>query len=164
MKYLIFLLLFSLTIVSCGSNKEINSDNNIELSSDDVTDMQQIEELDSLSEENFICNIEVIHYEIQAASDEGDVEEDIHIIVSLRPLKGQLKNNWRIKTIQVEGKGYKKFDDYSLKSKGKIIYRNIVRNISPETNSRVAVIIKFENDRGQLLVFNIQDIQIYMIK
>lgn len=150
----IVLIFCSVLITGCSNTKNVMNEKNTE----------ETMEQNSLSEKDFKCNIEIIDNAMPIISSDAESKKYMYAIVSLRPKSGKLQNNWRIKSFKVEDESYEKFDDHMLKGKDLAIYRNNVREIYKDLVAPVSIEIQFENDKGEILEYEINDLRIQVVE
>ncbi len=109
----------------------------------------------------YVCNVEIIDNAMPTMSSEPN--NSMYSIVTLKTPSENLKENWIISRFEFEGDTYNKFDDGAFAGKDQPVYRNVVRGISAVSSSAVLVKVQFKSDAGDLLDFELSDVNIQVV-
>lgn len=109
----------------------------------------------------YVCNVEIINNAMPTMSTEHN--NSLYSIVTLNTPSENLKENWIISRFEFEGDTYNQFDVAAFAGKDQPVYRNVVRGIRVVSESPVLVKIQFESDAGDVLDFELSDVNIQVV-
>src|SRR5690554_260521 len=143
-----YILSISVFLFSCSSSQDTFKE-----TSKHVESMEN-KSLDEYAKE-FVCNVELI--DNQMPSKAGN--DYYYAIVSLRSGEEKSQNNWRIVRFEVNGEVFNEFDDFALKGNVQAIYKNNFRKITKDLEAPFTIKIQFENENGEKIEYELNDVQ-----
>ena len=145
----ILYLILPVLMLACSSSKELKPPKEKNSNPEEAIEIKM--------EDNYICNIEVINNRMPST----DTEKFMYAIVTLLPESGQLKDNWKISSFEIDGTNYSTFDEPEFTGKDLLIYRNNVRKISKDTKNPFSAKVVFENETGLSLTYELKLLEVF---
>jgi len=148
MKTIYLILLIASILCSCSNSKSTV----VEGSEKTSIESEKMKEY-------YVFNIEVIDNRMPSQTP----RKYMYAIVSLRLNSGNLDNNWRLTSFEINGVKYTKFDSDTFGGKNELLYRNNIREIPKNIQQPLSGEVQFENQDGDNLTFKVDNIKVSVV-